>query len=54
MCRRNRSTRSGGIPLPDDPLPAKERDGDGRHLAGRCARSSSWCARAAGSPTCRR
>ena len=22
--RRNRSTRSGGIPLPDDPVPAKE------------------------------
>ena len=24
MIRRNRSTRSGGIPLPDDPLPAKQ------------------------------
>ena len=25
MFRRNRSTRSGGIPLPDDPRPAKSR-----------------------------
>ena len=25
MSRRNRSTRSGGISLPDDPLPAKRR-----------------------------
>ena len=25
MYRRNRSTRSGGIPLPDEPLPAKTR-----------------------------
>ena len=25
MVRRNRSTSSGGIPLPDDPLPASER-----------------------------
>jgi hypothetical protein len=25
MYKRNRSTRSGGIPLPDDPLPAKSR-----------------------------
>ena len=24
MYRRNRSTRSGGIPLPDDPVPVKE------------------------------
>ena len=24
MCRRNRSTRSGGIPLPDDHVPVKE------------------------------
>src|SRR5689334_11041213 len=24
MWRRNRSTRSGGIPLPDDPVPAKK------------------------------
>ena len=24
MNRRNRTTRSGGIPLPDDPVPAKE------------------------------
>jgi hypothetical protein len=25
MNRRNRSTRSGGIPLPEDPMPAKRR-----------------------------
>ena len=25
MQRRNRSTRSGGIPLPGDPVPAKKR-----------------------------
>jgi hypothetical protein len=32
MDRKNRSTRSGGIPLLDDPLPAKER----RRRAKRC------------------
>jgi len=29
MCRRNRSTRSGGISLPDDPLPATRRSRTG-------------------------
>ncbi len=36
MNRRNRSTRSGGVPLPDDPVPVKSRR---RARAGRTARA---------------
>ena len=43
MERRNRSTRAGGILLPDDPLPAKEHRG--RRLAGRRVRSLMELAR---------
>jgi hypothetical protein len=43
MCRRNRSTRSGGISVPDDPLPAKRRPRTGirrtLHAVAQLARS---------------
>ena len=52
MFRRNRSTRSGGIPLLDDPC-RRSAAARGPARGRRSARSWSWCARAAGWRTCR-
>ena len=52
-CRRNRSTRSGGIAAARRAV-RRSRHGSAEACAGRSARSSSWCARGAGWRTCRR